>query len=135
MKFQILICLYVILFASIESRRARKAQTKGNFIGSCSNTVLKGTILTADCKNRNQEIQNARLDLNRCYQNSNGSLNHVRNGNFGNSCDQCELTNLTGWTANLTCQCKNDDGNVGEVTINLNEFIDNRNGHLWCGRF
>lgn len=135
MKFQILICLVVVLIALNQCKGLLKAQTKNNFSRSCVKIVLKGTDLTADCKDRNRNINQARLDLNKCFENNDGHLVHHRGGNYGKTCSNCSLIKVNAWNVDFKCTCKNRDGINVQTIIDINAFLDNGNGNLSCGRF
>ncbi|KAI0837043.1 hypothetical protein F5Y06DRAFT_90700 [Hypoxylon sp. FL0890] len=108
-------------------------KTLGN--SDCTNIHLTGGhVLHANCENPGYgERMDFDLDLNGCFANYLGTLNHVPNGNggFGGSCSSCQMIGTK-----LSCQCLIGGGHGtmhSEVELNDWDVIQVQQGLLTCG--
>ncbi|KAH7422534.1 hypothetical protein KP509_12G013100 [Ceratopteris richardii] len=96
-----------------------------NFAASCGGETLSRTTLTASCPGVDGNPVTSSIDLNSKISNSNGKL--VCPGNdFAASCSNIGLSG--GHT--LLANCKDENGNVIQMSLDLNDCISNSNGHL-----
>ncbi|KAB5517371.1 hypothetical protein GE09DRAFT_1230990 [Coniochaeta sp. 2T2.1] len=105
-----------------------------NFRYDCSTPELDGTILTAPC----EELCSACLkyyissiDLNKCVGYDGGdSLVPQLDGNYGNACKNC----YTNWHEPdiLHCSCQGNDGQMHDVSMDMNTAVGTRCGRLSC---
>lgn len=49
-------------------------EKRGGFQGTCQDSAISGTTLTAECKNRNGAWGATSVDLNACANNNNGAI-------------------------------------------------------------
>jgi hypothetical protein len=74
-----------------------------NLMRNCGEFSFDKNILTAEC-GTNDILLN--LDLNKCISNIEGELKFKENGNYGNSCKNCEIVSEGYGVYFLQCVCK-----------------------------
>ncbi|KAI1137385.1 hypothetical protein F5Y05DRAFT_88151 [Hypoxylon sp. FL0543] len=108
-------------------------KTLGN--SDCTNIRLTdGHVLRANCENPGYgQRMEFDLDLNKCFANYLGTLNHVPNGNggFGGSCSPCQMIGTK-----LSCHCLIGGGRGtmhSEVELDDWNVIQVQQGLFTCG--
>ncbi|KAK6355805.1 hypothetical protein TWF718_000185 [Orbilia javanica] len=95
----------------------------GGFVSSCAQIFLGGTWINALCRNPSGTYIPTAKDLNAEIGNANGLLIR-RSSGYANSCKDCSLDNGV-----LRCSCLRLN-RYTPASINLNNFLSNRNGVL-----
>lgn len=142
----------ITLFAIVISLTAPVAAQ--NFQHSCYNYYLDNGVadatnelyLEAFCSGGADEEGNertrvcTRLKLDDCYKNVNGALKAWEDGeelsdSLSATCeiDSCAIMTDSWDGPVMTCQCRNDNGDFVDTTIDLNAEIGNEGGILQCG--
>ncbi|KAH7029831.1 uncharacterized protein B0I36DRAFT_364305 [Microdochium trichocladiopsis] len=106
----------------------------GGFLGSCRNVRLDGgakTWLVAECRNLSGGWPTSRLNMNRCFVNSNGRLGYLQNGGYGGSCDVGG--SFLSPSNELVINCPGYNGVwSGTLAYRINDHITNASGQLMC---
>lgn len=74
-----------------------------NFFRNCHNFSYGDHIFGATCGSNKKELT---LDLNHCIASIDGNLKFAKDGNFGNSCKECEIKTNGYGIYFLKCKCK-----------------------------
>ena len=119
--------------ASLLAAPVARAESPGNFSGSCKNLALNATnfsksaTLTADCRKQDGTYLKAEVNLNDLITNNHGSLQWGRPGgaDFQQSCSGDALSG-----SKLSSSCVESAEVKKSTQIDLNEKITNDNGKL-----
>jgi hypothetical protein len=119
--------------ANLLAAPVARAESPGNFSGSCKNLGLNATnfsktaMLTADCRRQDGTYLKAEVNLNDLITNNHGSLQWGRPGgaDFQQSCSGDALSG-----SKLTSSCVASPEVNKSTQIDLNEKITNDNGKL-----
>ncbi|KAI1393008.1 uncharacterized protein F4822DRAFT_392833 [Hypoxylon trugodes] len=105
-------------------------KTLGN--SDCTNIGLTdGHVLHATCTDPGVgKSADFDLELNDCFANYLGTLNHVTNGGFAGSCHSCHMDGTK-----LTCDCSTGHGSSKHNVVELNDWdvIQITEGSMYCG--
>ncbi|KAG6355454.1 hypothetical protein INS49_003416 [Diaporthe citri] len=144
--------LLIALVAAVVSLSAHVSAQ--NFQHSCYNYYLDNGVadgshelyLEAFCSGGTDEQGNersricTRLKLADCYKNVNGALkaygdDEEPSDNLSQTCevDSCAIMRDSWDGPIMTCQCRNDNGEYVDTTIDMNAEIGNEGGLLQCG--
>ena len=98
-----------------------------SFSSSARNIALGGNNLYAECRKKDgHTYEHTHFDLNKHITNNDGHLQWINDG--GNFASSSRNVCLHG--AVLHAECKNKQGNFVASTLNLDEKISNKDGHL-----
>ncbi|KAF4951716.1 hypothetical protein FSARC_12839 [Fusarium sarcochroum] len=124
-----------VLMALIGSTLAQFSKTCVDISFNPDTNVLSGSCQPRD----NSGHVPTDLDLNNCFGYNGTILTATRNGNFGDSCSNCDFyTAPDPWYRTevywISCTC---EGQSDKVAINLevavaHEYVSNKDGHLLC---
>ena len=95
------------------------------FSKTSTNLTLNGSVLSADCKDKQGNPQHSSIDLNKYISNQDGVLCWTNGGNFAASAVELSLIGAT-----LHAMCRKINGVFAVSSINLDERISNINGVL-----
>ncbi|KAK4461484.1 Cyanovirin-N [Cladorrhinum samala] len=97
----------------------------GGFASSCKDWYwMDNKFLVATCKKKNGSWLKTRQDMNLCIINRDGFMSPEDNGRAFDTCSYVRLEETY-----LTAYC---DMDVGNEMIDLNQFVENRDGYMWC---
>ncbi|KAJ7112128.1 Cyanovirin-N, partial [Mycena epipterygia] len=103
----------------------------GGFASSCTNIQIDDTVfLVTKCKNGAGAMVNTKLDLDKCVENSGGTLNNscpYDSGDFLSSCSGCSIHGTA-----FGCLCAFPDGQSSSTALDINACVGNNNGQLVC---
>ncbi|KAH8892434.1 Cyanovirin-N [Thozetella sp. PMI_491] len=94
---------------------------------SCSLAWIGPSGVRGDCKDGSGSYHWGIEDLNLCVGNNRGYLVAQDNGGFAGSCSDC-----TGDGSLLWCTCGDGWGGNVRTSVNLDDFLTNESGWLWC---
>lgn len=109
-----------------------KSVIEANFESECKEVLLKSSnTLEAKCSNKRVSI-----DLSKCIANFHGKLVYIKNGNFGETCNKCNIkkTNKSNKSSSYFLECSCQDTNRRQIIskINLVDFLFVKSGKLHC---
>ncbi|KAK4161161.1 hypothetical protein QBC43DRAFT_346835 [Cladorrhinum sp. PSN259] len=95
------------------------------FSASCTWDWQDPKYVVATCKRKDGSKLRTRQDMNLCIKNDNGYLVPANNGQAFLTCAN---TSKVG-PSHIDSEC---DWDEGYVSINLDTFMENQDGYLWC---
>ncbi|KAJ3543398.1 hypothetical protein NM208_g3595 [Fusarium decemcellulare] len=127
MKFAITLSAFVSIAAAAEP-----------YYVTCQDESLEGFIFKARCKNRNGDLVDTSLDLNKCltFSDDTDEVVHYRDGNISQACTDCWLSaqyesmdTEVKYYYDLTCNCR---GPNSPYWNKMDTFIENIDGQMLC---
>lgn len=85
---------------------------------NCQKFSVENNTFTATCGTNKKVLD---LDMNHCIANIDGDLKFAKDGNYGNSCKECELKSNGYGIFFLHCKCKGVAKNLGGIYANLKQ--------------
>ncbi|KAI1272209.1 Cyanovirin-N [Xylaria sp. FL0933] len=104
-----------------------------DFGGNAQYNLLDGTpTLSTYCPDHIGRQICTMLDLSHCLMNSLGHLTGTINGHFERTCVNCHLTGRNNTVLSCTCRLFGKDAPWNTAEVDLEQVVENRDGHLAC---